>query len=190
MFTKSPWVVLLMLGWWDISISVPLRRLLLRSSSNLWSLLHLPYGRPGFMRGFLSGNCRQPGARACFLKRSSGVIEESLRQQRFHRRISQILTEISTTYEHEHKTGVSITWPLLSRLFSFVKALQWAASNIHCEFFLKPPSQCPRLPAGQIQTDAQCGSLTAYDVTRQAGICCLRRVWAPVGSSIQDTECW
>ena len=68
---KSPWVVLV---GSCISIWVPLRRLL-RSSSNLWTLLHLPYGRAGFMRGFLSGNCRQPGALPCFLKRSSGVIE-------------------------------------------------------------------------------------------------------------------
>ena len=59
---------------WRISIWGPLRSLL-RSSGNLWTLLHLPYGRARFMRGFLSlGNCLKPRATVSFLKQSSGTM--------------------------------------------------------------------------------------------------------------------
>ena len=126
---------------------MPLRSLL-RSSSNLWTLLHLPYGRAGFMRGFLSGNCRQPGAQPCFLKRSSGVIQADAALLLSDKTRFQQFCFILTRQSYAHKTGVSIvTFTILDPLASSpLLALLWAQSNIHCEFFFQTTPnalQCP-----------------------------------------------
>ena len=153
---------------------MPLRRLL-RSSSNLWTLLHLPYGRAGFMRGFLSGNCRQPGAQPCFLKRSSGVIQGDAALLVGDKTRFQQLCFILTRQSYEHKMGVSIvTFTILDPLASSpLLVLLWAQSNIHCEFFFKPP---PTSHHKYRLAHSVCCILTAYDARRHAGICCLGAV--------------
>ena len=51
--------------------------------------------------------------------------------------------------------------------------LLWAQSNIHCEFFFKPPSMSHHKYRLALSV---CWILTAYDARRHAGICCLGAV--------------